>query len=119
MMMKMLVIVLAAITSIGIIFEAGLRLILGLGNPPLYIADEKIGYLLAPDQKIRRMGNQIHINQYSMRSGVINPQKPIANLRILVIGDSIVNGGWWTDQQETISALIENELASSLSSFAQ
>ena len=63
------------------------------------------------------MGNQIHINQYSMRSGVINPQKPIANLRILVIGDSIVNGGWWTDQQETISALIENELASSLPSF--
>lgn len=118
-MMKMLVIVLATITSIGIIFEAGLRLILGLGNPPLYIADEKIGYLLAPDQKIRRMGNQIQINQYSMRSGVINPQKPIANLRILVIGDSIVNGGWWTDQPETISALIEKELASSLSSFAQ
>ena len=116
MMMKILLIILATLTGIGIIFEASLRLILGFGNPPLYIADEKIGYLLAPDQKVRRMGNKIQINQYSMRSEVINPTKPNSNLRILVLGDSIVNGGWWTDQQETIPALVENELVSSLSS---
>ena len=114
--MKILLIILATLTSIGIILEAGLRFVLGFGNPPLYIADEKIGYLLAPEQKVRRMGNQIHINQYSMRSQIINPTKPASNLRILVLGDSIVNGGWWTDQQETISALMENELASALSS---
>ncbi len=115
-MMKMLLIILATLTGIGIIFEASLRLILGFGNPPLYIADEKIGYLLAPDQKVRRMGNEIQINQYSMRSKVIKPTKPKSNLRVLVLGDSIVNGGWWTDQQETIPALMENELVSSLSS---
>lgn len=114
--MKILLIVLATVTSIGILFEASLRLILGFGNPPLYIADEKIGYLLAPEQKVRRMGNQIQINQYSMRSKMIEPIKPTSKLRILVLGDSIVNGGWWTDQQETISALMENELVSSLSS---
>ena len=114
--MKILLIILATLTGIGIIFEASLRLILGFGNPPLYIADEKIGYLLAPDQKVRRMGNKIQINQYSMRSEVIKPTKLNSHLRVLVLGDSIVNGGWWTDQQETIPALMENELVSSLSS---
>ena len=114
--MKILLIVLATVTGIGILFEASLRLIFGLGNPPLYIADEKIGYLLAPDQNVRRMGNQIQINQYSMRSQTIDPIKQTSTLRILVLGDSIVNGGWWTDQQETISALMEDDLASSLSS---
>ena len=114
--MKILLIVLATVTGIGILFEASLRLIFGLGNPPLYIADEKIGYLLAPEQNVRRMGNQIQINQYSMRSQTIDPIKQTSALRILVLGDSIVNGGWWTDQQETISALMEDELASSLSS---
>ena len=111
--MKILLIILATLTGIGVVFEAGLRLILGFGNPPLYIADEKIGYLLAPEQKVRRMGNQIQINQYSMRSKTIDPNNSASNLRILVLGDSIVNGGWWTDQKETISALMENELASS------
>ncbi|MDJ0689631.1 MAG: SGNH/GDSL hydrolase family protein [Xenococcaceae cyanobacterium MO_188.B32] len=114
--MKILLIVLATVTGIGILFEASLRLIFGLGNPPLYIADEKIGYLLAPEQNVRRMGNQIQINQYSMRSQTIDPIKQTSTLRILVLGDSIVNGGWWTDQQETISALMEDDLASSLSS---
>ena len=111
--MKILLIILATLTGISIVFEASLRLILGFGNPPLYIADEKIGYLLAPEQKVRRMGNQIQINQYSMRSKTIDPNKSASNLRILVLGDSIVNGGWWTDQQETISALMEKELVSS------
>ena len=112
----MLLIIVATLTGIGIIFEVSLRLFFGLGNPSIYMADEKIGYLLAPNQQVRRMGNQIKINQYSMRSQQITKTKPTSTLRILLIGDSIVNGGWWTDQQETISALVENELNSSLSS---
>ena len=111
-MMKVLLIIVAALTGIGIVFEVGLKLIFGFGNPPLYIADNKIGYLLAPDQQIRRMGNQININQYSMRSRQIAKTKPASTFRILMIGDSIVNGGWWTDQKETISALVEQQLIS-------
>lgn len=117
MITKILLIIIATVTGIGIICEVGLRLILGFGNPPIYIADEEIGYLLAPEQQLRRMGNKIAINQYSMRSKIIDPTRSRSALRILVIGDSIVNGGWWTDQQETISALIESELASSSLSF--
>lgn len=113
--MKILLIILATVTSIGIICEASLRLILGFGNPPLYIADEEIGYLLAPNQQVRRLGNQISINQYSMRSKIIEPDRADDTLRILAIGDSIVNGGWWTDGQETITALMEKELTTSSS----
>ena len=71
--MKLLLIVLASVTGLAIIAEIGLRLTTGLGNPPLYIADREIGYLLAPNQKLRRFGNTIATNQYSMRSREIEP----------------------------------------------
>ena len=117
MMIKVLLIIVVALTGIGIVVEVSLKLIFGFGNPPLYIADDKIGYLLAPDQQIRRMGNQIKINQYSMRSEQIRKTKPASTFRILMIGDSIVNGGWWTDQKETISALVEQQLISDSASI--
>ncbi|GAB4528765.1 MAG: hypothetical protein Tsb0014_10280 [Pleurocapsa sp.] len=108
--MKIILIVIAILTSAIAILEIGLRLTLGLGNPPLYIRDNEIGYLLAPNQKVRRFGNKIEINQYSMRSEAIAPEKADGTLRILLLGDSIINGGWWTDQTKTISALIQQQL---------
>ncbi|MBE9171343.1 SGNH/GDSL hydrolase family protein [Pleurocapsales cyanobacterium LEGE 06147] len=110
--MKILLIIVTALVGILIIVEGSLRIIVGLGNPPLYLADEEIGYLLAPNQQVRRRGNRIEINQYSMRSKAIAPKKPISTWRIMLLGDSIVNGGWWTDRNETISALIEGQLTS-------
>jgi lysophospholipase L1-like esterase len=108
--MKIILIIIAVLTSAIAILEIGLRLTIGLGNPPLYIRDNEIGYLLAPNQKIRRFGNQIEINQYSMRNKAIAPEKADGTLRILLLGDSIINGGWWTDQTKTISALIQQQL---------
>ncbi len=96
-----------------LLIELALRLLFGFGNPPLYIADDAIGYLLAPNQRIRRFGNQITINQYSMRSGEIEKSRPANILRVFLIGDSIVNGNWWTDQSETLSAMIEKTLGQS------
>lgn len=109
--MKLILIILTA--SIGglILLEIGLRLLLGLGNPVLYLADREIGYLLAPQQKVRRFGNLIEINQYSLRNSAIEKQRPKDTLRVLLLGDSIVNGGWWTDQQSTISHLLETQLS--------
>ena len=95
--------------SIGI--EFSLRLLLGLGNPPLYVADDTIGYLLAPNQRVRRFGNLIAINQYSMRSHTIEPSRPLNTLRVLLIGDSVVNGNWWTDQSETLSTRVQTKLS--------
>lgn len=93
-----------------ILVELALRLLFGFGNPPLYMADDTIGYLLAPNQRLRRFGNRIAINQYSMRADNIELSRPINTLRVFVIGDSIVNGNWWTDQSETLSALLQNNL---------
>jgi lysophospholipase L1-like esterase len=108
--MKIFIIVTSIIITIPIVLEMGLRLLLGLGNPPLYVADETIGYLLAPSQNIKRFGNRIIVNQYSQRTN-FNPTKNNSNLTILCLGDSIINGGWWTDQEKTIPALIEEELS--------
>ena len=107
--MKLLLIVLASVTGLAIITEIGLRLTTGLGKPPLYIADREIGYLLAPNQKLRRFGKTIATNQYSMRSKEIEP-KPSEHTRILLLGDSVVNGSWWTDQSETLDRLLVERL---------
>ena len=90
-----------------IVIELGLRLFFGFGDPLLYIRDENIGYLLAPNQRVRRMGNGIEINQYSQRSPAIAPVPSPDTSRGLLVGDSVANGGWWTDDSQTISRLIQ------------
>lgn len=89
-----------------ILLELALRILFGFGDPLLYVADSEIGYLLAPNQSIRRFGNRIEINQYSMRSPRFAPKPEIGTQRILMIGDSIINGGWWTNQKDLVSELI-------------
>ncbi len=115
--MKIALLFFALFFGLALILEFGLRRLFGFGNPLLYIADEKIGYLLAPNQNVRRFGNQIEINQYSMRSPDISPQRSPTTLRLLLLGDSIANGGWWTDQKETLSALLQHQLQTRNSTF--
>jgi len=105
--MKIISIILASIAGIAVISELGLRTVAGLGTPPLYIADPDIGYLLAPNQKLRRQGSRYETNQYSMRS---QPLQTETQKRILLLGDSVVNGSWWTDQSKTLSSLLANKL---------
>lgn len=107
--MKFAMIVLAVAAGVLLALEAGLRLFAGFGSPLIYIADEEIGYLLAPSQRTRRFGNRIEINEYSMRSPAVAPTAPA--LRVLLLGDSVANGGWWTDQGETISAMLARQLS--------
>jgi lysophospholipase L1-like esterase len=113
--MKLIEIIVLTILLILGGIEISLRWFLGLGNPPLYIADPEIGYKLAPNQKVRRYGKTIIVNNYSMRSEKIKEKKPRDMVRILLIGDSIANGAWWTDQKETISSLLETKLNQQLS----
>lgn len=112
--LNVLLVSILIVLGIILVVESGLRFFLGFGNPPLYLADEKIGYLLAPNQETRRRGNKIKINQYSMRSDEISPQKAEKTTRVFLLGDSIVNGGWWTDQKSILSALIKQELGNEL-----
>lgn len=106
--MKLLLVILAGLVGLLGVLEVGLRL-LGFGNPPIYIADEQIGYLLAPNQRTRRLGNRIAINEYSMRSEAIARERPDSTLRIFLLGDSVANGAWWTDQEQTISAKLRSQ----------
>lgn len=105
-MKVVLVGIFAIVLGLILALEVGLRSRFGFGNPLLYIADEKIGYLLAPLQSTRRNGNYIEINSYSMRSAPIEKIPAPTTVRILLLGDSIANGGWWTDQKDTISSLL-------------
>ncbi len=102
-----------------IILEIFLRLAFGFGNPLLYVSDRKIGYLLAPNQNVRRFGNRIQINEYSMRSDAIAATRPDSTLRVLMIGDSIANGGWWTDQKDTLSEMLATYLKTSKSASVE
>ncbi|MGD1705082.1 SGNH/GDSL hydrolase family protein [Dapis sp. BLCC M229] len=108
--MKALFIVSAIIIGLLGILEIGLRLVVGFGNPLTYNADSKIGYLLTPNQQVSRFGNRIKINQYSMRYEPIKESRENTTLRIFLLGDSVANGNWWTDQDDIISAIIENQL---------
>ncbi len=101
------------LVSVGIGLELALRRLFGFGNPLLYVADDEIGYRLAPNQDVRRFGNRILINAYSMRGEAIAPSRAPDSLRVLILGDSIANGGWWTDQHQTISALLQQHISAS------
>lgn len=106
------IVLVSSIAAIGllVVLEVGLRLLFGFGNPLIYLADEKIGYLLAPNQRTKRFGNRIATNEYSMRSPPITPERSASTLRVLLLGDSVANGAWWTDQNRTISALMTQQL---------
>lgn len=106
----MVLIGLAVIVVLLVVVEVSLRSLFGFGNPLTYIADEKIGYLLAPNQRTRRFGNRIEINEYSMRSPAIPQERSPDAFRVLILGDSIANGGWWTDQADIISEMLAGEL---------
>ncbi|NJK69108.1 MAG: SGNH/GDSL hydrolase family protein [Microcoleus sp. CSU_2_2] len=108
--MKIALIILAVIAGLLTVLEVLLRVLLGFGNPLIYIADVECGYLLAPNQRVRRLGNRIEINQYSMRTGSIAPLPVPETLRVLLLGDSVANGGWWTHQTDTISEIMARQL---------
>ncbi len=109
--MKLVWIGLAVAIGAVLLVELGLRVVFGFGNPLLYLAEDDIGYRLAPNQSTRRFGNRIRIDRFSMRNDgeIALPPDP-TTLRVLLIGDSIANGGWWTDQSETISARLKVQL---------
>lgn len=90
-----------------LVLELSLRKFLGLGNPPLLISHPTIEYLFKPNQEVYRFGNKIIYNSYSMRNELV-PDDLIK--KILVTGDSVVNGGSLTDQNDLATDILENHL---------
>lgn len=87
------------------------RFILGLGTPPLSIEHPSIEYMFKPNQDVSRFGNRILINEYGMRSESFPPQNLDSHeTRIMMFGDSVINGGSLTDYSDLATTLIAKEL---------
>jgi len=88
-------------------FEIAVQ-ISGILDFPLYIANNEIGYIPAPNQS----GSFLHFhdyrfNEYSMGSGAFLPDHQIFNL--LLIGDSIVLGGNPLDEADRLGPSLARE----------
>jgi hypothetical protein len=91
------------------------RFYLGLGHPPLSQAHPTIEYLFKPNQDVYRFGNHFKTNRYGMRSADFPPQKADpSELRVLVYGDSVINGGNLTDQSHLATTYLQQALAADL-----
>lgn len=91
--------------------EAFLRIRYGLGDPPVVISDAVTEYRMAPNAHYRRLEHRMDFNAYSMRSDPITPTRTsAAERRVLVMGDSVVNGGAWTDQSELATSILQARL---------
>ncbi|MGB7160685.1 MAG: GDSL-type esterase/lipase family protein [Tepidisphaeraceae bacterium] len=94
-----------------LVAEVVLRLAFGLGNPPRMRSDSKIEYLYTPSQDLVRFGNRIRYNGFGMR-GEDFPRRrsDAAELRVIAIGDSVLNGGAQTDQEDIATEILRREL---------
>lgn len=94
-----------------ICIELILRFGYGFCNAPLYITDPDYEYIYAPDQTVKRYGNIIQTNSLSMRSRELSPSDSVV---VLLTGDSVVNGGSLTDNEDLASTLLEARLSQEL-----
>jgi len=92
--------------------ELLLTLIIGVNQRPLYQADDTIEYLLQSNQQLTRFGNQYDVNEHHMRSAPFpDDYFGAGKLRIMVYGDSIINGGTKLDQNEIATSLLQKQLS--------
>lgn len=89
--MKLVRLIVISIVALVLLGEAAVQLS-GMVDVPLYMANNKIGYIPVPNQSGAFMHiNTWRINEYSMGAGPFKPDPAIFNL--LLVGDSIVTGG--------------------------
>lgn len=93
--------------------ELILRFGYGFCSAPLYVEDSDYEYIYAPNQTVKRFGNSIRTNSYSMRSEELSPADSIT---VLLTGDSVVNGGSLTSNEELASTILEKKLSEELGS---
>lgn len=104
----------ALLIAIGV--EASGRFIFGLGDPPLSVALPDIEYVFRPGT-YQRFGNTVHINAWHMRSAEVLARKSdAAEVRVMFMGDSVINGGALTDQSDLATERIQHELKAAIAS---
>ena len=90
--------------------ELFLRLHYGLCDAVLMRADDDYEYIAQPSQDRRRFGNRVLYNSLSMRSEELRE----GSVRLLFLGDSILNGGTLTDHEHLATTLLSRRLGSDL-----
>ncbi len=89
-----------------LISELLLRGLLGMGQLPLYQSSPDYEYALQADQSMKRFAKRFEINEHGMRSAPLES----GEFRVLKFGDSVLNGGVATDQEELATHLLEQGL---------
>lgn len=103
---------LLVLVVVVIVAEVVARVGYGLGDPPLLELDPEIEYLYKPSRTYHYMHHTVAINSHSMRSAEFAEKKTDPHeLRVLVIGDSIVTGGGRIDQGELATERLRDALA--------
>lgn len=104
-----------ALLLLGLVgLELLTRFWLRMGDPPLYMTDPQCEYLMVPSRSYDRLRAHTTYNAWSMRA---TPDFPKARTdtkerRILVFGDSVLNGGPWTDDAALATRMVANQLRS-------
>ena len=113
--LRTLVRLLCAFVFLLVLSELFCRFVIGLGDPPLYVADPKMEYLLQPSKTYYRFHKRFSVNQYGMRSDGFPPEKSDASeFRVLVIGDSVIYGGVRIDQSDIDTEILKRSLQEQL-----
>ena len=87
------------------IAEAVLRLGFGFCDALLYQPSDRYEYIAQPNQDRHRFGVRLRTNSYSQRSEVPDSTKTI----VLGLGDSIIFGGGWMDNDSLATSLFSKE----------
>lgn len=88
-----------------VVCEFILRYAFGFCDALLYRESDKYEYIAQPNQNRHRFGAYIHYNSFSQRNGEPDSTK----VRVLGLGDSVLFGGTWMDQDSLASTLFSEE----------
>lgn len=93
------------LVGLFIVMEVVLRVCLGFCDALLYQSSDRYEYIAAPNQDHRRFGAHIHYNSHSQRS----EEPDTTKTKILGLGDSVIFGGTWMDQDSLATTLFTHE----------
>ena len=97
--------VLGGLVVFFISIESVLRFGLGFCDALLYQASDKYEYIPKPNQERLRFGVRLITNSYAQRSEEPDSTKTV----VLGLGDSVIFGGGWMDQDSLATTLFSNE----------
>ena len=96
---------LVLVSALVVLLEFTLRFAFGFCDALLYQSSDNYEYIAQPNQNRHRFGAHIHYNSYSQR----NEEPDSARVKILGLGDSVIFGGTWMDQDSLATTLFSNE----------